>query len=146
LFPEEDSVNAPLGAADRAGVEALVASLEAAWNAGDADAFSAPFAVDADFVNVRAEHHRGRAAVAEGHAIILRTVYAGSTIRYAVETARLLDADVAVVHVQAILDTPAGPLAGRHHALFSMVLVRVAPEWQIASFHNTMQPPVPDRR
>jgi uncharacterized protein (TIGR02246 family) len=138
-------VNIPLSAVDRTAIEALVASLEAAWNAADADAFAAPFTVDADFVNIRAEHHRGRAAVAAGHAVILRSVYAGSTNHYTVETARLLHADVALVHVQAVLDTPAGPLAGRGRALFSMVLVRVATAWQIASFHNTMHPPAPDR-
>jgi hypothetical protein len=60
-------VNISLGEADRTTIDALVASLEAAWTAGDADAFAA----DADFVNVRAEHHRGRAAIAAGHAAIL---------------------------------------------------------------------------
>ena len=138
-------MNAPLSAVDRTTIETLVASLEAAWNAGDADAFSAPFTADADFVNIRAEHYRGRAAVAAGHAAILRTVYAGSTNHYTVETARLLHADVALVHVEAVLDVPSGPLAGRTRALFSMVLVRVALAWQIASFHNTIQTPAPDR-
>jgi uncharacterized protein (TIGR02246 family) len=138
-------VTASLGAVDRAAIETLVASLQAAWNAGDGEAFAAPFAVDADFVNVRAEHHRGRAAIAAGHAAILRTIYAGSTNHYTVETARLLEHDVALVHAHAVLDVPSGPLAGRISALFSMVLVRVALEWQIASFHNTMQPPPPDR-
>jgi uncharacterized protein (TIGR02246 family) len=142
---QEDSVNAPLSAEDGTVVEALVASLEAAWNAGDADAFAAPFTVDSDFVNVRAEHFRGRTAVAAGHAGIFRSVYAGSTNRYTVEAARLLDPDIALVHVQAVLDVPSGPLAGHLRALFSMVLVRASPGWQIASFHNTMQPPAPDR-
>jgi len=92
LQAREDFVNTSPGEADRATIDALVASLEAAWNAGDADAFAAPFAADADFVNVRAEHHRGRAAIAAGHAAILRTVYAGSTVHYTVENTRLLQA------------------------------------------------------
>ena len=33
---------------------------------------------------------------------------------------------------------PAGPMAGTHHALYSMVFVREGGgEWRIASFHNT---------
>jgi uncharacterized protein (TIGR02246 family) len=134
-------VNAAIGEVDRQGIETLVASLEGAWNAADADAFAAPFAPDADFVNIRADHHRGRPAIAAGHAAILQTIYAGSTNRYTVETVRLLTADVALAHVQAVLEVPSGPLAGRIRALFSMVLVRAAAGWQIASFHNTMQPP-----
>ena len=135
-----------LSAADRSAIEALVASLEAAWNAGDGDAFAAPFTVDADFVNIRAEHHRGRAAIAAGHAAILSTIYAGSTNRYAVETVRLLHSDIALAHVQAVLDVPSGPFTGSNHALFSMVLIRAAAAWQIASFHNTLQPKASDHR
>lgn len=138
-------MSAPLSAIDRTAIDALVTSLEAAWNAGDADAFAALFAVDTDFVNIRAEHHQGRPAVAAGHAAIFRTIYAGSTNRYTIVAARLIATDVALVHVQAVLDAPSGPLAGRSRALFSMVLVRVSPEWQIASFHNTLQPPGPER-
>jgi uncharacterized protein (TIGR02246 family) len=140
-FSLEGLVDLSLGAADRAAIETLVASLDAAWNAGDGEAFAAPFAADADFVNIRGEHHQGRAAIAAGHAAILRTIYAGSTNRYTVKTARPLDAVVALVHVNAVLDVPSGPLAGRHAALFSMVLMRTGTAWQIASFHNTLQPP-----
>ncbi|MEP7307031.1 MAG: SgcJ/EcaC family oxidoreductase [Acidobacteriota bacterium] len=138
-------MNLTLSTADRTAIDALVAALEAAWNSGDGDAFGAPFAVDADFVNIRAEHHRGRAEIAAGHAAILRTIYAGSTNHYTIETARLLHPDMALVHVHAVLDAPSGPLAGRNRALFSMVLARVAEAWQIASFHNTLQPPAADR-
>jgi uncharacterized protein (TIGR02246 family) len=130
-----------LTAAERHAIDSLVASLEGAWNAGDGEAFAAPFAPDADFVNVRAEHHQGRQAIAAGHTGIFRTIYAGSTNRYVVKSARLLTSDVAVVHVDAALDVPAGPLAGRMQALYSLVLVRDGSGWQIASFHNTLLPP-----
>lgn len=132
---------ADLTPADRTAIDALVHSLDSAWNAGDGDAFAAPFAPDADFVNVRAEHHRGRPAIAAGHTGIFRSIYAGSTNHYVVKSARLLTGDVALVHVDATLDVPSGPLAGRMQALFSMVLVRDGRGWQIASFHNTLVPP-----
>ena len=126
---------------DRTAIDALVHTLATAWNAGDGDAFAAPFAEDADFVNVRAEHHRGRQAIAGGHSFIFRGIYAGSTNQYVVKTARLLTDDVALAHVDAVLEVPAGPLAGRLHALYSIVLVRAGTGWQIASFHNTLVPP-----
>src|SRR5690242_15267725 len=107
---------------DRAAIDALVQTLATAWNAGDGDAFAAPFAEDADFVNVRAEHHRGRQAIAAGHNFIFRGIYAGSTNQYVLKSARLLTGDVALAHVDAMLDVPAGPLAGRLHALYSMVM------------------------
>src|SRR6185295_2765572 len=92
----------------RASLESIVGQLEAAWNAMDGPAFAAPFAVEADFVNIRGEHFRGRAAIAAGHAAIFRTIYAGSTNRYTLEGARLLRPEVALVHVYAMLDVPQG--------------------------------------
>ena len=131
-----DSINP----SDRAAVEAIVATLETAWNAGDGSGFAAPFSHNADFVTIRAEHLRGREAIAGGHAAIFRTIYAGSKNHYTVESVRLLRPDVALVHVHAVLDAPSGPLAGRHSARFSLVLTREAGGWQIASLHNTLAP------
>src|SRR5690348_13572087 len=88
---------------------ALAARLESAWNSGDGAGFSAAFADDADFVNVMGMHARGREAIAHGHAEIFRTIYAGSTVRYRLETARLLRPDVGLAHVDATLTVPAGP-------------------------------------
>ena len=132
---------ADLAPGDRAAIERIVAQLEAAWNAMDGNAFAAPFADDADFVNIRADHFHGRPAIAAGHTAIFQSIYAGSTNRYAIETARLLHPDVALVHVHAVLNAPQGPLAGRHNARFSLVLTKGPGAWQIASFHNTLEPP-----
>ena len=132
-----------LAAGDRAAFEHIVQQLEAAWNAMDGTAFAVPFADDADFVNIRAEHFRGREAIEAGHAAIFRTIYAGSTNRCTLEAARLLSPDVGLVHVQALLDVPHGPVAGRLTARFSMVVTRHGGGWQIAAFHNTLAPPAP---
>lgn len=129
---------------DRDEIERLVAQLETAWNAGDGEAFAAPFADDADFVNVRAEHHRGRSAIAQGHVHILGSIYKGSRNHYAVRHARLISADIALVHVDATLDVPAGPLAGTIRALFSVILQRDGASWAVISFHNTPVP-IPTR-
>jgi uncharacterized protein (TIGR02246 family) len=130
---------AELAPADRAALERVVGPLEAAGNAMDGAAFAAPFAGAADFVNIRGEHFRGRPAIAAGHAAIFRTIYAGSTNRYAIEAARLLRPDVALVHVHSVLDAPHGPLAGRHRARFSLVLTNERAGWEIAAFHNTLE-------
>jgi len=126
---------------ERDQAERVVARLQAGWNAMDGAAFGAPFAADADFVNIRGEHFRGREAIAAGHAGIFRTIYAGSTTRMTVEQARLVRPDVMLVLVHSVLDAPSGPLAGRHGARFSLVLIRDGADWEIAAFHNTLEPP-----
>jgi uncharacterized protein (TIGR02246 family) len=131
-------VSDAIDSSDRSAIEKIVANLEAAWNAADGKAFGAPFSVDADFVNIRADHFRTRDAIAAGHDAIFRTIYAGSVNSYRVESVRLLRPDVALAHVQAVLNAPAGPLAGTHSSRFSMVLTREGGGWQIASLHNTL--------
>ena len=129
-----------LNESDRMALEGVVKALEAAWNAADGVGWGAPFAADADFVTIRAEHFHGREVIAGSHAGIFKTIYAGSVNHYTVDSARLIRPDVALVHVRAVLDVPSGPLAGRHSALFSMILTRTSSGWEIASFHNTLAP------
>ena len=124
---------------DQAGLGRIVHQLEAAWNGMDGSAFAAPFAGDADFVTIRGEHFRGRSAIGAGHAAIFRTIYAGSTVRFTVESARLLRPDVGLLHVRSVLNAPSGPLAGEHSACFSMVLTKERGSWEIAGFHNTLE-------
>jgi uncharacterized protein (TIGR02246 family) len=128
-----------LSQVDKADLEGIVRLLESAWNASDGEAFAAPFAGDADFVTIRGEHYRGRAAIGAGHAAIFGTVFARSTNHMHMEAARLLRSDVALVRVLATLDVPAGPLAGRHRARFTLVLTRERTGWEIAALHNTLE-------
>jgi uncharacterized protein (TIGR02246 family) len=102
------------------------------------EAFGAPFAEDAEFVNIRGEHHRTRDAIAKGHSAIFSTIYKGSGVRLQVAAVREIAAGVLLAHVKSVLNAPTGPLAGEHHALFSMVIVRGAAGWSIAAFHNTL--------
>jgi uncharacterized protein (TIGR02246 family) len=116
----------------------IVNELERAWNAADGVAFARPFAEDADFVNIRGEHHRTREAIAKGHQAIFSTVYKGSVVRLQVAAVRTLAPAVLLAHVKSTLKVPTGPLAGEHQALFSFVLVRDENNWPIVAFHNTL--------
>jgi uncharacterized protein (TIGR02246 family) len=116
----------------------LVANLEAAWNAADGAAFGAEFTDDAAFVDIRGSRHRGRGAIGAGHQGIFDSIYRGSTVRYDVESVDQLGGDVALAHVDATLDCPAGPMAGTNYARFTVVLVRDGDNWQAKAFHNTL--------
>ncbi|HEX8245169.1 MAG TPA: SgcJ/EcaC family oxidoreductase [Longimicrobium sp.] len=128
---------APAASAE-AEIAPIVQAMQDAWNAADGAAFTAPFAKDADFVNIMGMHVRGRDAIAAGHEQILRTIYAGSVNEYRLRSVRLLRPDVALAHVDARLRVPGGPIAGERAALYSMVLTREDGAWRIASFHNTL--------
>jgi uncharacterized protein (TIGR02246 family) len=118
---------------------AFAARLQQAWNDGNATAFADEFTPNADFVNVRGDYAAGREAIAGGHAHIFSTIYAGSTIRYAVARVRELAPGVLHVHLDAHLVVPSGPLAGEIDAIPSLVLVEHDGSWKVAAFHNTQR-------
>ena len=112
--------------------------LEQAWNRADGPAFGAEFTDDADFVDIRGVHHRGRVAIAAGHQAIFDSIYRGSTVGYAVETTRLLGTGAIVAVVGARLDAPTGPMAGINLSHLTAVLVQVDDHWAVTTFHNTL--------
>ena len=119
----------------------LIGRLESAWNEADGRAFSEPFTADADFVDIRGDHHRSREAIAAGHQTIFDSVYKGSTADYELIGARELSDDVILAHSTGVLRAPSGPLAGEHSSVQSLVLVRGSDGWKIAGFHNTLVAP-----
>ena len=111
---------------------------EQAWNAADGAAFGAPFTDDADFVAIRGDYHHTGEAIAQGHQHIFDTIYKDSLIRHELMQARTLDENVIIAHAKSTLNAPAGPLAGEHNAVATLIIVHMASEWQIAAFHNTL--------
>ena len=133
----------PTADPDHAAFEEVLRSLEQAWNTGNAAAFGAVMAEDADFVTIRADHLRGREAIVASHAHIFSTIYAGSRNRISLGSVRRLGGNVAVVHAHSVLEAPTGPLAGRHEATLSAVMRWNDTVWRIASFHITLAPSTP---
>ena len=120
----------------------LLKQLEDAWNGGDGQAFAAPFTEDAEFVNIRGEHHTGRTAIATGHQAIFDSIYKDSVNKYEVIVAKRLADDILYVLGRATLNAPTGPMAGEHNSHFSVVLSCADEgDWQVALFHNTLVAP-----
>lgn len=119
-------------------VSEIVAELEEAWNAGDGERFARRFTEDADFVNIRGDHFRTRAVIAQGHQAIFDSIYKGSVLRYEATGARVLAPAVLLGVVRATLNAPSGPLAGVHNSRATLVLVERQGTWHITAFHNTL--------
>lgn len=117
----------------------ILQELEAAWNEASGERFGRPFSADAEFVDIRGEHHHGQESIARGHQGIFETIYLGSRVRFQLIQARHLAETVVLLHSTADLDAPSGPLAGKHQSIQSIVLNREGTEWKVASFHNTLR-------
>jgi uncharacterized protein (TIGR02246 family) len=123
--------------ADEAAIKDLIGQLEAGWNAGDGDAFAAPFAEAADYVVVDGAHITGRAIIAAGHAHLFATVYRGSHLKGTVEAVRFLRPDVALARVRWRLrfDPGSGPQEAETRC--QLVATRESGDWQLTMFQNT---------
>jgi uncharacterized protein (TIGR02246 family) len=116
----------------------IVEKLEQAWNAADGAAFGTQFADESDFVNVRGEHHRGATAIARGHQGIFDTIYAGSTVGYELDVARVVSPGCIVAVATSTLDAPSGPLRGVNHSRITAIITEQGGRWAIAAFQNTL--------
>ena len=122
----------------RAIAAALLQHIEGAWNDADGTRFGDAFTEDAEFVDIRGTHHRGRTAIAQGHQAIFDTIYAGSAVRYHLDVARTIAPGAILAVASATLEVPAGPLQGVNHARLSVAIARYGDGWRIAGFHNTL--------
>ncbi len=133
-----------LNESDRAALESIVDRLARAWNSGDAPGFAAPFAADAQQVNIFGARLVGRSAISERHAAIFAGIFSGSVNVLHVLDARRLGPDVLLAQLSSVVDVPHGPLRGELRTIASAVLrtPRDA-DWEIVLFHNTREQPGP---
>jgi uncharacterized protein (TIGR02246 family) len=113
--------------------------LERAWNAADGSAFGEPFTTDADFVDIRGDHHTGRGAISDGHQALFDRIYLDSLVRFHVESAHQVLAGCVIAVAHARLEVPQGPRRGLHTSRMTVVLVKQDGGWLIRAFHNTLQ-------
>jgi len=123
--------------ADEAAIRQIVVQqIQDAWNAKDGRAFAAPFAPDADYVNVLGRYSTGRDVIEKEHTALFSTIHKESHNLRAVQSIRFLRPDVAVVHVEGRLWTrPGGEPRG--HNINLMVMTKDDGKWSIAAFQNT---------
>ena len=141
---------ADASSADESAIRSISESQEAAWNAGDAHAFSAHVADDCLFTNILGTNFVGKEAFEQQHAMIFRTVYAGSRLSSHVRVLKMLTPDVAILEAELALSgykrLPPGVQADPDGVLYTEleeVFVKRKGSWQIVTFHNVDRKPKP---
>lgn len=140
---EDDMTAFPEAGADvHAAMLAIVAEQDAAWGAGDAEAFCARATPDIVFTNIVGMFSVGDGPFLEQHRRIFTTIYRGSKLRQTLANLALLRPDVVIVDTMTELSgygaLPPGaqPIDGALRTRLEQVIVRVDGRWSIAAFHN----------
>jgi uncharacterized protein (TIGR02246 family) len=139
LFVSGQSKNAKA----EARIRQIVADQVAAWNIGDENAFSANFAEDGSFTNIRGTVFYGHTAFVDRHREIFQGFFKGSKLSMTVSKIRFVRPDVAIADISTDISqlhgTPPGvkPAAdGRIHTRLQEVYLKQNGRWLITSYHN----------
>jgi uncharacterized protein (TIGR02246 family) len=127
------------GSSARSAAEAILATLEQAWNQHDARAFASVFSDDASFINVFGIEFPGRATIERNHALIFRTMFRDSRLAFDEVKIRPLRDDVVSVSVHWRMTgayDPAGTPWPERHGIINFVASDDGAGWKIAVLHN----------
>ncbi|WP_033342710.1 SgcJ/EcaC family oxidoreductase [Catenuloplanes japonicus] len=119
-------------------MRAIPARLVAAWNDGDATAFFADFADDADFVEFEGTVLKGRTTLIETQQPIFDTVMKGSRLeRSEVPFARIVASGWGVVHHRVGIQMPGEETPPPHRYVMQLLaLVWQNDRWEVAALQN----------
>lgn len=125
------------GTKDETAVMSVLTRLQTAWNTGDARAWANEFAPEADFTVWSGLRVRGREAIFEGHEMIFKGPYKGTTLTFSVDGVRWIRPDVAIVLTKGA--TPGGKEGDEMKQTF--VISKHGKAWLIDVFQNTKVQP-----
>jgi uncharacterized protein (TIGR02246 family) len=102
---------------------------------------------DCVFTNISGQVFSGKEAFEQQHARIFGGVYKGSVLEQSIDHLRFVQPDVVIADTSATLTVPAGRLgpARALHTKLVQMFVRRAGKWQIVSYHNVEEHPLPVR-
>jgi len=135
--------------APQTSIEKLLATEQAAWNAGDSVTYADAYTDDADFINIRGQVFAGKAAVQQQHAKIFAGPFKESTISIVLrkftllsDKAALVDTDQTVTNFKGL---PPGIVATAPDTLVThfkyLAIQQVDGSWKFAAGQNTSQLP-----
>ncbi|GLZ77657.1 hypothetical protein Afil01_24640 [Actinorhabdospora filicis] len=124
--------------ADSAAVTALFDRLNAAWGAGDAEAYADAFTEDADYVTFVGTHLHGRKQIVDAHAALWEKFQKNTHLYGKIRRMRFLTPDVAVIVTEGAVLKPGQDAPKRSQLkVQTLTAVRNGGQWRFAAFQNT---------
>ena len=143
--------NSMAATADEIAIRKIIQDEVAAWNQGDAAAYSRQFAADGTFTNIRGQFFTGYEAYLKQHDVIFQGIFKNTSLQQDIVSLKFNGPDVAVVEtltsVSGMSETAPGTAKdskGRLRTRLLQVVVRQGGEWKIVAYHNVdVKPGIP---
>jgi len=124
-------------------IRTILEQEQAAWNAGDAEAYSRSFHPEGSFTNIVGDTQFGHAVFLVKHAGIFQTIFRGSRLSLTVRRiyspipgTAIVDTDAAVEGYQALPPGVVPSSEGVLHTRLLQVMVKENEVWWVAAYHN----------
>ena len=140
-------------ASEEPAIRRIVQDEIAAWNQGDAVAYSRHFATDGTFTNITGQFFTGYDAFLKQHEVIFEGRFKQTKLQQDIVSLKFVRPDVAVVEVlTSVAGVVAGQLAqgtagdatGRLRTRLLQVVVKQGGEWKVVAYHNVdVKPGIP---
>jgi uncharacterized protein (TIGR02246 family) len=139
------AMSAAQGKPDEAAIRNILQEEVAAWNKGDAQAYSLHFATDGTFTNILGMFFTGHQAFLDRHEEIFKGMFRGTVLRQDVVSLKFVRPETSVVETLTWISglSPSGPPPGTHadakgrlRTRLLQVMVKDADGWKIAVYHN----------
>ena len=140
-------------ASDETAIRSIVQDEIAAWNQGDAVAYSRHFAADGTFTNITGQFFTGYDAFLKQHEVIFEGRFKQTRLQQDIVSLKFVRPDVAVVEVLTsvagvvaaqLAPGTAGDATGRLRTRLLQVVVKQGAEWKVVAYHNVdVKPGIP---
>ncbi|WP_245547335.1 SgcJ/EcaC family oxidoreductase [Nocardia brevicatena] len=129
---------------DLRAVCATIATMTAAWDRNDADAFGATFTENATYTTFLGTHYAGRRDLTEAHRALFSGFLEDTKLADSFLGVRFHGDDVAIVTTRGDRYEDDRPAALSKTQTYTLVR-ETDGQWRIASFHNTKRQPIMER-
>ncbi len=145
------AIKSMVATADEIAIRKIIQDEVAAWNRGDAAAYSRHFATDGTCTNIRGQFFTGHEAFLKQHEVIFQGIFKNTTSQQDIVSLKFNGPDVAVVETLTSLsgmsETAPGTATdskGHLRTRLLQVVARRGGEWKIVAYHNVdVKPGVP---
>ena len=123
---------------DEAAIRKLYQQMIDGWNAGNGDAFAAPYTDDSDYIGFDGTYMKGRQEIASFHQMLFDKFLKGSRLIGKIRTIRFVTMDVAVlVAVGGTVMAGQSDIEPERNSIHTIVAVKRNRNWYFTAFQNS---------
>jgi uncharacterized protein (TIGR02246 family) len=123
---------------DEATIRTLYQQMIDGWNAGNGDAFAAPYTDDSDFIGFDGTYMKGRQEIASFHQMLFDKFLKGSRLIGKIRSVRFVTMDVAImIAVGGTVMAGQSDIEPERNSIHTIVAVKRDSNWYFSAFQNS---------